>query len=370
MHVASAASLQPPLELAVIIPTFREAGNIEELVQRLHRCLASVQWEAIFVDDDSSDNTAALVRELSMRHPNLRCIERIGRRGLSSACVEGVLSTSAPYVAIMDADLQHDETLLPAMLQQLQADADLDIVIGSRHVAGGSLGDWDEQRATISRWATRLSHLVLPRTLRDPMSGFFMLRRQVFMAAVRQLSSVGFKLLVDLFASSPRPLRFLELPYRFRTRHAGESKLDSQVAWDYLMLLADKLVGRWVPVRFLSFALIGGLGVFLHMAVLSVCLSFIDFKTSQAIATGLAMVFNYSVNNLMTYRDRRRKGWRWWSGLASFSLACSVGAIANVGIASYLFDRESNWVLSAIAGILIGAVWNYAITSIYTWKRP
>lgn len=368
------ASLSSPqaAELAVIIPTFQEVANVTELVRRLQVCLAGQRWEAVFVDDDSTDSTAALIRDLAQTHPNVRCIQRIGRRGLSSACVEGVLSTSAPYVAIMDADLQHDETLLPPMLQRLQSEADLDIVIGSRHVEGGSLGDWDGQRATISRWATRLSHLVLPRTLRDPMSGFFMVRRTVFMDAVRRLSSFGFKLLVDLFASSPRPLRFLELPYRFRARHAGESKLDSQVAWDYLMLLADKVIGRWIPVRFLSFALIGSAGVLVHLAILTLALQFasLKFQAAQTIATFGAMAFNYTTNNRMTYRDRRRKGWRWWSGLLSFIVLCSLGAIANVGMASYLFDQQHHhWVASALSGILVGAVWNYAITSAYTWKR-
>lgn len=359
------------LQLAVVIPTFREADNVAELVRRLSDCLSGCHWEAIFVDDDSNDGTSERVRALSQQYPHVRCIQRIGRRGLSSACVEGVLSTSAELVAIMDADLQHDETLLPAMARKLQAEAGLDIVVGSRYVEGGSLGEWNEQRASISRWATRMSHFVIPDTLRDPMSGFFMVRRQVFMEAVRNLSSVGFKLLVDLFASSPRPLRFAELPYQFRNRIAGESKLDSQVAWDYLMLLADKLVGRWVPVRFLSFALIGGIGVFCHMALLSIAMQVatLDFKSAQIFATVGAMVFNYTVNNLMTYRDRRRKGLRWWTGLVSFALACSVGAVANVGIASYLFDHESHWILSALSGILVGAVWNYAITSVYTWKR-
>lgn len=358
-------------QLAVVIPTFREADNVAELVRRLSSCLSGWRWEAIFVDDDSSDGTTERVRELSRQHPNVRCIQRIGRRGLSSACVEGVLSTSADFVAIMDADLQHDERLLPDMARKLQAEAALDIVIGSRYVDGGSVGEWSTQRASISQWATRLSHLVIPDTLRDPMSGFFMVRRQVFMAAVRNLSSVGFKLLVDLFASSPRPLRFAELPYCFRNRVMGESKLDSQVAWDYLMLLADKLVGRWVPVRFVSFALIGGIGVFCHMAILSAAMALgaLPFKAAQVIATAGAMVFNYTVNNLMTYRDRRRKGLRWWTGLLSFTLACSVGAVANVGIAASLFDHHSHWVLSALSGVLVGAVWNYAITSVYTWKR-
>ena len=270
----------------------------------------------------------------------------------------------------MDADLQHDETILPTMLAALKA-GDLDIVVGSRYVDGGGLGDWDSGRAAISRLATRVSHLVVPPTLHDPMSGFFMLRAEVLHRSVRRLSAVGFKILVDLFASSQPPLRFKEVPYTFRTRHAGESKLDNQAAWDYGMLLLDKLVGHIVPVRFVSFGFIGGLGVGVHMAVLSALYKggVLDFATGQAAATVVAMVFNFTINNLITYRDRRLRGAAWLRGLVSFMLACGIGAVANVGVANYLFGRDGGWLLAALAGIAVGAVWNYAVTSVYTWGK-
>lgn len=204
------------------------------------------------------------------------------------------------------------------------------------------------------------------------MSGFFLMRRAAFMGAVRDLSSLGFKILVDLFASSPRPLSFVEVPYRFRDRHAGQSKLDGRIAWEFGMLLLDKLVGRWVPVRFLSFAAIGGLGVGVHMAVLSVLYGTgqVAFGVGQAIATAVAMCFNFFLNHALTYRDARLRGAAMWQGLAVFTLVCGLGAVANVGIADWLFsEQRQGWIVSALSGILVGAVWNYATSAFYTWRR-
>jgi dolichol-phosphate mannosyltransferase len=357
-------------ELTVVVPTFKERENVAELVRRLHTALKGLRWEVVFVDDDSPDGTAQMVRELAQQDPHVRCIQRIGRRGLSSACVEGALASAAPYVAVMDADLQHDEALLPSMLAALKSEP-LDIVVGSRYVDGGGLGEWDSGRAAISRFATRVSHLVVPPTLKDPMSGFFMLRTDVFHRHVRRLSAVGFKILVDLFASSDKPLRFKEIPYTFRNRLAGESKLDNQAAWDYGMLVLDKLVGHLVPVRFVAFAAIGGLGVAVHMAVLASLYptGVLSFGIGQAVATAVAMVFNFTINNAITYRDRRLGGMAWLRGLLSFMLVCSVGAFANVGVANYIFGYDGSWILSALAGIIVGAVWNYAVTSVYTWGK-
>src|SRR4051794_407416 len=287
-----------PVELTIVLPTFNERGNIEPLIARLEATLAGIAWEAIFVDDDSRDGTAEHVRAISRTKPYIRCVQRIGRRGLSTACIEGVLASSAPFIAVMDADLQHDEALLPQMLAALK-DETLDIVIGSRHVAGGGIGDWNASRARISDLATRLSRLVVKVELSDPMSGFFMIRRPAFEAALRDLSGQGFKILIDLFASSPRPLAFKELPYQFRLREHGESKLDTLVAWEYLQLLLDKLIGHIVPVRFALFAMIGGLGLVVHLATLGLVLKFLhaDFTFAQSAATLVAMTSNFLLNN-------------------------------------------------------------------------
>lgn len=364
------APMAGPL-LSVIVPTFNERDNVPELIKRLDAALQGVPWEVIFVDDDSPDLTADAIRAAAQQDGRVRCLQRLGRRGLSSASIEGMLASSAPYLAVIDGDLQHDERLLPVMLETLRSDG-LDIVVGSRYVAGGGAAGLDASRLRISRMATRLGRRFVPETLTDPMSGFFMLRREVLPEVARELSGVGFKILLDIFASSKRPLRFRELPYEFRPRHAGESKLDSQVAWEYAMLLLDKLVGRYVPVRFIAFSIVGGFGMVLHLLILTVAYRVmgIDFVTGQIVATGIAMTFNYAVNNALTYRDRRLKGWHWLRGWASFVVSCSIGAFANVGIAAWLFSRQYEWVVAAIAGILVGAVWNYAVTFVYTWNKP
>jgi dolichol-phosphate mannosyltransferase len=300
----------------------------------------------------------------------VRCLQRIGRRGLSTACIEGVLASASPYVAVMDGDLQHDEQLLPRMLDLLRSEP-VDLVVGSRYVAGGEIGEGlSSRRARASGFATQLAHWICKVEIADPMSGFFMFRREVFEDAVYNLSGQGFKILLDLMASSPQPLRVRELPFEFRKRRHGESKLDVLVTWEYGMLLADKLFGHIIPVRFALFALIGGLGLFVHMAVLWIGLTLIalSFVAAQTAATMTAMTSNFFLNNLFTYRDQRLRGWRLGRGLFSFYLICGIGAIANVGIAAYVFRADQAWWVAGIAGVIVGSVWNYAVSSIFTWK--
>lgn len=368
----AAAPAAAPADLAVVVPALNERDNVRELVRRLDEALAGIAWEVVFVDDSSPDGTAEAVRALAREDARVRCVQRFGRRGLSSACIEGVLATAAPYCAVMDADLQHDERLLPEMLRTLERDG-IDLVIGSRYVEGGGTGEWSGGRLAGSRAASWLARAVLRTDVRDPLSGFFMLRREVLHAALPRLSGIGFKILLDLLTSSPGTLRTRELPYQFRPRFAGETKLDTLVAWEYLMLLADKLVGRVVPVRFVLFSLIGGLGVATHMATLAVLFRGygVSFAVGQAVATYAAMTGNFLLNNWFTYRDRRLRGWRLAWGWASFAVVCSVGALANVGIASYVYNyRYVGWVPAALAGVLISSVWNYAASALFTWGTP
>ncbi|HEV7442764.1 MAG: glycosyl transferase [Gammaproteobacteria bacterium] len=355
-------------EISIVVPTFSEAENIAELHARLSAVLGSESWELIFVDDDSPDGTANLARELSNKDQRVRCIQRIGRRGLSTAVVEGALSSSAPYVAVMDADLQHDESILPAMLHELRS-RNLDIVVGSRYVAGGGTGNWDESRKTISRIAGRMAKGLVPEDLHDPMSGFFAVRSEALRDAARRLSGYGYKILLDLFVSAGRPLRFAEVPYTFKPRVHGQSKLDSLVAWEYLMLLVDKRIGHIIAPRLLFFLLVGGSGVALHYLTLSTLfLGFhVSFTIAQLAGTVLAMTSNFFLNNLFTYRDQRLRGMRLVRGLLSFYAVCGMGALANIGIAAYAFSANIEWALSAAAGIVVGTLWNYLATARFTW---
>jgi dolichol-phosphate mannosyltransferase len=358
-------------ELCIIVPTFNERGSILPLVQELCGALGNIAWEVIVVDDDSSDGTARAVRELGVHRSRVRCLQRIGRRGLSTACIEGMLASSASYLAVMDGDLQHDPKILPIMLD-LVKNTDCEVAVGSRYVEGGSTANWSSSRLLISRIATRLGYRLIPPDLRDPMSGFFMLRRQFFEEVVHGLSGLGFKILLDILASAHRRVNIREVPFVFRARQAGESKLDSQVAWEYLMLLGDKMVGRFVPIRFLAFAAVGTVGILFHLLIVTFLfrLAGTSFVEAQGVGTVLTMGWNYTLNNLLTYRDRRRRGLNWIIGLVSFLAVCSIGAVANIGVASYLFERQSRWTIAAIGGVLVGAVWNFAVSGAYTWGTP
>ena len=285
-------------ELTLVVPTFNERTNILPLIEKLQAALVGVEWEVVFVDDDSPDGTGDQVRSIARINPRIRCIQRVGRRGLSSACIEGMASSSAPCLAVIDADLQHDESLLPNMLELLRQ-GKADLVIGSRYISGGGIGNWDSTRKNISRFATRLSQTLLKSHVADPMSGFFMIKNDCFWAAVRNMSGRGFKILMDLMASSPDPLRIVELPFTFRPRHSGESKLDSMVALEHMMLLLDKAVGWIVPLRFILFVMVGGIGAILHLSILGVFFRVAakDFWLSQMVASFCAMILNFVLNN-------------------------------------------------------------------------
>jgi dolichol-phosphate mannosyltransferase len=364
------AHTQAGPELTVIVPTRNERDNIIPLYDLLSATLGERKWEMMVVDDDSADGTAELVRWLAQHDRRVRLLSRIGRRGLASAFVEGVQASTAPYIAVLDADLQHDENLLPRMLAVLESEP-IDIVVGSRYAEHGSIEGWSSKRARISALATWLGRKALGIPVNDPLSGFFMIRREAFEASLRNLSSIGFKILVDLFASAPQPLRAKELPFEFRNRHSGESKFDAMIAIEYIMLLVDKLVGHIVPIRFLAFLAVGGVGVFIHLAVLwpGLYLLQLPFATAQTTATGVAMVGNFMLNNMVTYRDRRLTGWKFVYGLISFCLICGIGAIANVGIATVLFEDHTMWWVAGLAGAAMSVVWNYAMTSTLTWRN-
>ncbi|MEG3088099.1 glycosyltransferase family 2 protein [Sphingomonas sp. PB4P5] len=361
------------LELAVIIPTFNESANVPTLVAKLDAALAGRRWEAIFVDDDSPDGTADVARAIGRRDSRVRVIQRIGRRGLSSACVEGMCASAAPVVAVIDGDLQHDETILPAMLDALQADETLDLAIGSRFVPGGGTGEWDSDRVAKSAFATKLARGVLKAELKDPMSGFFMIRSAIVRDLTHDMSAIGFKILLDIMTTSKRPLNFREFPYTFRIRTEGESKLDHVVAMEFLIALYDRMFGHVVPVRFAMFSAIGLLGLGVHMAVLSALFLGLgtSFRLGVIVATGVAMTVNFFLNNALTYRELRLKGARGLvGGWVSFCAVCSVGAIANVGVAEFLHDvQRHEWAVSAMIGVAVGAVWNYAVSSRFVWGR-
>jgi dolichol-phosphate mannosyltransferase len=340
------------------------------MIAKLDAALAGIAWEVIYVDDNSPDGTTQEVRRIAQQDRRVRCIRRVGRRGLASAVIEGVLSSSADYIAVIDGDLQHDETRLPVMLTALQSGG-YDLAVASRYVAGGdSSGLSSRWRHMLSDGGIFLAQAFLPVRLTDPMSGFFMLPRPLFEELARGLNGQGFKILLDLVLSSHAPLRVQEVPARFRQRTAGESKMDALVMVQFAGLLVDKVFGGLLPLRFFSFALVGALGIVVHLCALAVLResTLLGFETEQTMATVVAMVFNFQLNNVITYRDQRLKGPRLWRGLLLFMVVCGFGAIANVGIAQVLYEQHTTWTVAGGIGAMIGVVWNYAVSSTLVWR--
>jgi dolichol-phosphate mannosyltransferase len=359
-------------ELAIVLPTLNERDNLAPLVERIAAAMGERAWEVIFVDDDSPDGTAEAARALALADPRVRAIQRFGRRGLASAAIEGICATAAPFVAVMDADHQHDPALLPAMLDAVR-DHRCDIAVASRFVEGGSAeGLASPRRETGSKLANRLARKVTGIELSDPMSGYFLLRSETARALAPRLSGIGFKILLDILATARPQLRVEEFPLALAERRAGQSKLDKAVAFDFLAGLYERLFGRFLPTRFALFGTVGALGVAVHMAVLTLLYRTggEGFALAQTVATLAAMTFNFWLNNALTYRDQRLAGaaavLRGWM---SFCLTCAVGALANVAVATLLQARGFHWVLAALTGIVLGSVWNYALSSRFVWGR-
>lgn len=359
----------PSPELSIVVPTFKERGNVAELVRRLDAALTGIAWEAIFVDDNSPDGTAAAIKDIAARDPRVRCLLRVGRRGLAGACIEGILSSAAPFVAVIDADLQHDEKVLPQMLARL-AGGQADLVAATRYVEGGSAASFSEGRGAISRLATRLTHRLVGTALSDPMSGFFMMRRDRFDELAPRLSPVGFKILLDIAATGGPSLRIAEQPYSFGERLEGESKFNAQIGVEFLGLLLAKMTGDLVDPRFIFFALVGAIGLVVHLVTLALLLWLLPepFRVAQMLATFVAMTSNFLLNNELTYRDRRLKGWAMLRGFVLFCLIGSVGVIANVDLAGWLYVERPIWWVAGAVGAVMSALWNYAMSTLFVWR--
>jgi dolichol-phosphate mannosyltransferase len=364
----SATSSRSSLDLAIVLPTFNERDNIPVLIARLNDALRGLKWEAIFVDDDSPDGTSDVIASYARRDPRIRLVRRIGRRGLSSACIEGMMSTAAPVVGVMDADLQHDESILPRMLDLLQSGS-LDVVVGTRNADGGSMGEFGRRRVLLSRLGEKISQSVCRVKLTDPMSGFFLLRRSFLNDVVHDLQGGGFKILVDLLASSRVPVRVGEVGYKFGTRQHGESKLNVVVGIEYLFLVVNKRLGGLIPLHLALYMLVGVIGLATHLVVFLILSRVFSstFVVAQAIATFVAMVENFLLNNMITFRSRQLHGLQMLTGAARFIAACSFGAWANIVFARALWQGGLEWYVAGFAGIVLGSVWNLSVSSFITW---
>jgi dolichol-phosphate mannosyltransferase len=365
-------TLGSTLELAVVLPTLNERGNIAPMVARLEEALGPTGWEAVFVDDNSHDGTADEARRIGQTDSRIRVIQRIGRRGLASAAIEGMCATAAPFVAVMDADHQHDPKLLKLMLAAVKS-GEADLAYASRFAVGGNAdGLTSKGRENGSRVANALARRLTGTELSDAMSGFFLLRTEQLRKQANDLSGIGFKIMLDILATATPQLRVKEFPLKFAERLSGESKLDHAVVLDFIAGLYERYLGKFIPTRFALFGTVGGLGVFVHMAVLASLFrtGLTTFTLATAAATVVAMTFNFWLNNLFTYRDKKLTGPKaMFFGWLGFCATSAVGAFANVAVSSYLQGHGWRWWAAALIGVVIASVWNYALSSKFVWGR-
>ena len=366
--LVSATPLAGP-EITIVLPTYNERANVRPMIDAIARTLADTPWEIIFVDDDSPDGTTAEARAIGAADIRVRCIRRVHRRGRGSACIEGLLAAQGKYVAVMDADLQHDDSVLPRMIKILREES-ADLVIGSRYVEGGSTEGLAGARATISRSAGRLAQLVLGVEISDPTSGFFAAKRELIDALARELSTEGFNTLLDIVSTRHAGMRIAEVPYVFRARQHGESKLSARVALDFAGLILSRLSFNTLPQRFLLFCIVGVSGIGVHLIALAglFALTF-RFDTAQAIAAFAAIASNFWFNNILTYRDQTLRGSAALKGLMLYAVICSFGFISNISVAQWMLTDDSTWWLAGFFGALISAVWNYAVSAALIWRR-
>jgi dolichol-phosphate mannosyltransferase len=371
------------IRLGVVLPTYNERKNLRGMIERLDKALTGIPFEVIIVDDNSPDGTSDEARAIAQDDGRVHVIQRIGRRGLSSAAIEGMCATAAPVVAVMDADHQHDPELLVQMLAAIES-GDYDLSYASRFAEGASTEEWGRpDRVKASTLANRIANKVTGVELTDPMSGYFMLRTETLRGDAHRLSGVGFKILIDILATVDETLRIKEVPMNFAARAEGESKLDRTVVFEFMVGLYDKWLGRWIPTRFALFGTIGGLGVVVHMAVLAVVLNLFGeamrvnhypdetaFIVGQTMAALVAMTFNFVLNNELTYADKRLRGWGpLLGGWVRFLITCAFGLLTNIGAATALVRIGFNPYPAALVGIVLGSVWNFALSSKFVWGK-
>ena len=353
--------------LSVIVPTYRESANIPVLFERMKAALDGLPWEMIVVDDDSPDGTSEVAFAIAASDRRLRCLRRVNRTGLAGAVIEGWMSSSADLVAVIDGDLQHDECILPKMYAALKGGS-YDLAIGTRVGDDDGLSPARRKLSNLGKW---FFHRIAGAPVADPMSGFFMIRRDVVSDLAPRLSPDGFKILVDVILSSGGRLRIVETPFKFRRRYSGESKLTPLVGMDFLGLVAHHASGGVLPNRFVLFSLIGAIGLVVHILALSAFRAWLGasgFQAEQIGATLVAMGSNFALNNEITYRAQRYRGAAMIAGFLAFALGCSVGLLANINVASWLYRSNQVWWAAGLAGALLSVVWNYAVSTNLIWR--
>ncbi|MCP9841188.1 glycosyltransferase family 2 protein [Synechococcus sp. J7-Johnson] len=366
--------MDTPERLSIVLPTYNERQNVARILEELLPLKQRFDLEVLFVDDDSADGTADLVKQLAHGQAGVRLIRRVGRAGLASAIKEGILDATGDVIVVMDCDGQHEPAAVEAAVEALLSSGS-DLVVGSRFHAEAAIHGLSEKRTRNSTWANTIARFSLPgyRRLTDYMSGFFALRPEAALRYVRRVDVNGFKFLYELLSISRGSLRVSEIPLHFQARVAGDSKLDLAIVWDLGVSILHTLLLRSIPRRAISFALVGLSGVAVQMLVVQALMGTagLVFKQALPIAVVVAASSNYLINNALTFRFQRQQGTALLKGLLKFLLVASLPVLANVGVASTFYNLVSrNTFWAQLAGILVVFVWNYAASSRFVWNTP
>ena len=362
-------------ELSVIIPTYNERRNIEILCQRIDETLSKIDYEIVVVDDDSPDRTWQLVERLGKSNPRIRVIRRLDRKGLSSAVVTGLLAANGSCLAVLDADLQHDETKLASMLAKV-ADEGYDICVGSRDAEGGGYGSWSARRKLISSGARWLANMMVGRLVKDPMSGFFAMSRNYFTRTVDKVNPQGFKILLEFLARGERP-RVCEVGYVFSNRIHGETKLNASVALEYLLALIDLRFGWLIPNQFVKFGLVGITGSLVNMTGFALMQSFgASVLVSVVVGVETSILWTYFANNFFTFTPMTFRGRDFIVGFLLYQVVCCYGLVIQLSVVQTLLSNFPAWndnlfslYATYLCGVAFAAVGNFFLHSYYTWNR-
>lgn len=337
-----------------------DAARVLDVANVLHgRGAIADGWELVLVDDNVSADTLASIRSGAGSDPRVHIIRRVGRNGLMQTCLAAMLANGAPLVAMIEAEAARDVDLIPAMIEALQS-GEADVVVAARtRSAGGWL------RGKVRTALGAMTRGVLSTQASDPASGFFVMRRDALEALTPQLSSLSHHVLLDLIATARGSLRIRELAGA--SERAGRSEL--KLAIELAALTLGKFTGDAVSIRFILFCLVGLSGVVVHLALLDIGLLVSPrFVAAQTAATIGAMIWNFSLNNIITYGDQRLTGWAYVTGLIRFMVICGIGAVSNVGVATFIYAQDSRWWIAGLGGAVMGAVWNYAVSAVFVWR--
>jgi len=356
-------------DLSVILPTYNEKENIILILDKIRKVLKDVSYQIIVVDDNSPDGTWEIAQHYAKKHSNIQVIRRLNMKGLSSAILEGFGSSNSKWMVVMDADLQHDEKILVDFVKAFEDG--FEIVVGSRKTAGGSIGEWNFLRRVISWVATRMAFFIIKNNVSDPMSGFFGIQKEIFENSIDKINPRGFKLLLELLAHNPH-VKTHEIGFTFNKRQYGKSKLSTNVIFDYLAALYDLSLGKYLPLRFIKYSIIGFIGLLVYQATIWIGLNLLQVSKYYSLALGIeaAILSNYFFNNFWTFKDYRHRSIHIISGLFSYHLISIAGVIINYSSSVLLIDRFAvNIYVASIIGAVLSTLWNYRMNFQITWKN-